>query len=656
MKYNYLKKHLCIALAAVMVCSAAAPVMAEDLLTSEPAEVVVTDTPVPVQPEVVPETPAPVQPAPEIPATPVPETPVPATPVPETPVPEAPQETVAPEPTAVPAETTEEPQEPTAAPLVPTNVPEAEELSDLSPSVTDEPTQGAEDPAADPTHTSTPSPEPTATNTPSPEPTATNTPTPTPLPEKVKWIIDEIDKLIALPEITLEQKDKIEKIRKEYDQLSGEDKKLIKNYKDFVSIEEKLNKLIKEEEEKEKEKNRISFYISNIRAGKEFYISSLQSKYHLTLSKDLGNVMDQIEAEYKEANGILKEGESAGTLTSSRDTLLVRNWQDILAVYVYGQHKQGKESFTIDASAKEELAEIFAEMNPVVRNNINISKFSYGNRHIDYYIRNHKLSQEDREFLSRYVETDCKLLCAVTTAAKGFVRQSVGESVSEERVNVITAAYSLIGQVGYFWGGKSDVIGSDSRWGSPAVVMAEGSHTTGTGRAYGLDCSGFVSWSVINGYHSLGMLAYIGHGTSSQWFHANTISADAAQPGDLVFAKGPENGSDNHVGILCGQTDGGDWLAVHCTASRNGITVGEAYSAGFRYIRQLAVFPTEEQVKAMILDELSDGQAVDTEGTGESISVSGTGYLDVLISDGVGTLSSGEDDTVIIDDSEVEPF
>ena len=58
----------------------------------------------------------------------------------------------------------------------------------------------------------------------------------------------------------------------------------------------------------------------------------------------------------------------------------------------------------------------------------------------------------------------------------------------------------------------------------------------------------------------------------------------------------------------------------------------------------------------MILDELSDGQAVDTEGTGESISVSGTGYLDVLISDGVGTLSSGEDDTVIIDDSEVEPF
>ena len=68
------------------------------------------------------------------------------------------------------------------------------------------------------------------------------------------------------------------------------------------------------------------------------------------------------------------------------------------------------------------------------------------------------------------------------------------------------------------------------------------------------------------------------------------------------------------------------------------------------------MFPTEEQVKAMILDELSDGQAGGTGGTGESISVSGTGYLDVLISDGVGTLSSGEDDTVIIDDSEVEPF
>ena len=29
--------------------------------------------------------------------------------------------------------------------------------------------------------------------------------------------------------------------------------------------------------------------------------------------------------------------------------------------------------------------------------------------------------------------------------------------------------------------------------------------------------------------------------------------------------RGPEAGSDNHVGIICGQTDAGDWIAVHCS-------------------------------------------------------------------------------------------
>ena len=44
--------------------------------------------------------------------------------------------------------------------------------------------------------------------------------------------------------------------------------------------------------------------------------------------------MDEIEKEYKEKNKL------------TDDTLLVRNWQDILAVYIYQQSKSGKTSFT----------------------------------------------------------------------------------------------------------------------------------------------------------------------------------------------------------------------------------------------------------------------------------------------------------------------
>ena len=191
--------------------------------------------------------------------------------------------------------------------------------------------------------------------------------------------------------------------------------------------------------------------VSNLHAGKDFYLDSLKSNYHLSFSDDFASVMEEIEREYKEKN----------KLTDTENTLLVRNWQDILAVYIYEKSKAGATSFTLDASCKDDLARIFAEMNPIVRDKQDITKISYGNRKINYYIKKNNIAKEDRSVLKKYVETDCKLLCAVVTASKGFVRESVGDNVSEDRVDVITAAYSLVGKVGYFWGGKSTVIGED---------------------------------------------------------------------------------------------------------------------------------------------------------------------------------------------------
>ena len=257
-------------------------------------------------------------------------------------------------------------------------------------------------------------------------------------------------------------------------------------------------------------------------------------------------------------------------------------------------------------------------MNPIVRDKQDITHVTYANRKINYYIKKIKSQKKDRTILKKYVETDCKLLCAVVTAANGFVRESVGDDVSEERVNVISAAYSLVGKVGYFWGGKSTVIGEDPGWGTSEKVSAEGSKSTGTIRAYGLDCSGFVTWAVINGYQDKAMQEAVGDGTSDQWEKANVVTEADAQPGDLVFQKGPEAGSDNHVGILCGKTDAGDWIAVHCSSGKNGVTVGEAYSASFRYIRQPSFYPTQEQVQ-----EMQSSSTVSTT-TGDAAASTGT--------------------------------
>ena len=503
--------------------------------------------------------------------------------------------------------------------------------------VTPEPTVTPDTPAPEPTVTpDTPAPEPTVTpdtptpapsvtplpDTPTPAPSVTplpNTPTPAPLiTDNAKAVIDRINEL-HLQTITLEKKSLVQSVRTAYEALTEDEKKEVSNYNLLVEMEARIQTLEtekkKEEENKASGKNDFSdnnsttatgitgtpvYYASNIHAGKDFYLDSLKKNYNLTFSDDFSAVMDSIEKEYKEKNKLSDASDLSGSgISTSADSLLVRNWQDILAVYIYLQSKAGKTEFTLDGSCKDDLAKIFAEMNPVVRDKQNITHVTYGNRKINYYIKKNKISKKDRKVLKKYVETDCELLCAVVTAAKGFVRESVGDDVSEERVNVISSAYSLVGKVGYFWGGKSTKIGTDPSWGTAEKVSAEGSKSTGTIRAYGLDCSGFVTWAVINGYQDQTMQAAVGDGTSDQWEKANVVTETDAQPGDLVFQKGPEAGSDNHVGILCGKTDAGDWIAVHCSSSKNGVTVGEAYSASFRYIRQPSFYPTEAQLQEM---------------------------------------------------------
>lgn len=624
MKNKYLTKYLCITLISGTVLSSPAAVMAG----SEGTEAAADFGDGSGQGETAPApTEAPATPAPTV--APVP-TEAPATPAPT----EAPKPTEAPQPTVTP-----EPE--------PTVTPEPD------PTVTPQPSP-----------TVTPGPEPTVT----PQPSVTVTPQPTVTPEPdeqaVKALIAEIDKL-SKEKLTLKHEKKLKELREIYDDFTEEEKKLVTNYDILVKMEKRME-VLKKQEGKDDDKTDFSdgsetgktgtpvYYtsmVSNLHAGREFYLDSLKNNYQLTFSEDFASVMDQIEREYKEKNGLTDASDTRENgQTASSDSLLVRNWQDILAVYVYEESQSGVKEFQMDSSSKNKLAEIFAEMNPIVRDEENLSHVSYGNYHINTYIKKNKIPQDQRDILKKYVETDCKLLCAVVTDAKGFVRQSVGDDVSEERVNVITAAYSLVGEVGYFWGGKSTAIGKDANWGNAEKVDAAGSPSTGSTRAYGLDCSGFVTWSVINGYLNQGMQSSVGDGTSEQWLNANVVSEEDAQPGDLVFQSGPEAGSDNHVGIICGQTDAGDWIAVHCSSSKNGVTVGEAYGASFRYIRQPDFYPTEEERTQM----LSDGASASNVSAPEKLEQNGTAEDLTSGSASDAVLNSGSSDEIFVSDEDVE--
>ena len=590
------------------------------------------------------------------------------------------------EPTQTPAETPSVPAEPTQAPVDPTQAPSEPTQAPAEPTQTpSEPTQtptpAPSEPTVTPSDTPTVTPEPsgtpdanitpTVTPEPSDTPDASVTPTVTPEPgdnpdatptvtpalsaesqQKVNALIKDIDKTFK-QKFSRKKRKKVKALRKTYNSFSDQEKAAVTNYKLLTDMEKTISLMPASADDKDADKIDSTttqalngtpvYYASNLHAGKEFYLNSLLENYQLSFSDDFADIMEQIETEYKEQNQLTDVSDANGGVTTSADSLLVRNWQDILAVYVYEQSLQGATSFTLDSSCKDELAAIFAKMNPVVRDENDASKVTYGNYHINHYIKENKIPKDEREILKKYLETDCKLLCATVTASKGFVRQSVGDDVSEERVNVIAAAYSLVGKVGYFWGGKSTVIGMDPSWGSVQQVSAEGSQSTGTMRAYGLDCSGFVTWAVINGYEDQAMIAAVGSGTSDQWGRANVVSEADAQPGDLVFQRGPEAGSANHVGIICGKTDAGDWIVVHCSSSKNGVTVGEAYSASFRYIRQPSFYPNAQQVEEM----RQSGKAIANTQFITGIDVSNN--LQELIN--ANLVTTGDMDTVTIDPS-----
>ena len=123
----------------------------------------------------------------------------------------------------------------------------------------------------------------------------------------------------------------------------------------------------------------------------------------------------------------------------------------------------------------------------------------------------------------------------------------------------------MVGKVNYFWGGKSSAIGWDSEWGKLKTVSAEGSKTTGTKRPFGLDCSGFVTWSFINSGFSA---SAIGHGTNTQVSKGTRISLSSAQPGDLAFYN-----DISHVGIVGGKDSSGNILVIHCSSGANNVVI-----------------------------------------------------------------------------------
>ena len=169
---------------------------------------------------------------------------------------------------------------------------------------------------------------------------------------------------------------------------------------------------------------------------------------------------------------------------------------------------------------------------------------------------------EQRDLLQELIED----VYSVSGDTAALIR-NLPEDLSPEREAVVRTACSLVGKMNYFWGGKSLVLGWDSRWGEVRQVTAAGSSTTGTYRPYGLDCSGFVDWVFFNQSDGSYVIGH-GGGATMQHSHCTNISWADAQPGDLVFY--PDN---SHVGIVGGKDANGKLLIIHCASGYNNVVI-----------------------------------------------------------------------------------
>ncbi|NCE63364.1 peptidoglycan endopeptidase [Pseudoflavonifractor sp. 524-17] len=151
------------------------------------------------------------------------------------------------------------------------------------------------------------------------------------------------------------------------------------------------------------------------------------------------------------------------------------------------------------------------------------------------------------------------------------------QGLSPARQAACENACRLVGQVGYFWGGKSTALGWDLRWGQYQTVTALGSDDTGRRMPFGLDCSGFITWLAVNALGGPAGASLVGDGARNQYAACTPISWEELQPGDLVFF--PDL---SHVGLALGQDGDGVVTAVHCSRSLGGVVLSQdAAQTGF---------------------------------------------------------------------------
>ena len=140
------------------------------------------------------------------------------------------------------------------------------------------------------------------------------------------------------------------------------------------------------------------------------------------------------------------------------------------------------------------------------------------------------------------------------------INQSGGYGTRESVVasaKYLSEEYTVNGNnLPYFWGGKRLEKGVDESWGSLKTIAGSGTSDQPLGQQfpYGLDCSGFVSWTLYNSgydidvYYSDGIVSHcFSKGGIDHQLDNNIFNDVEIKAGDIIYR---DIGDDDHIGII----------------------------------------------------------------------------------------------------------
>ncbi len=315
------------------------------------------------------------------------------------------------------------------------------------------------------------------------------------------------------------------------------------------------------------------------------------------------SVAEAVAQVNREYNAKLEELQ-AGGYDSIEVAGAAADWPDVLAVFAsrYAAAEDGVDVATLDADRVSKLTATFWDMTAITSTvetidhpdsdpdddtddswtecilHITITAKTTEDMKTVYGFTAYQISAMDELLSDRAALASLAGSLAIINVDALTVLNALPDGLSPDRHKAVETALQLVGKVNYFWGGKSYVIGWDSRWGQLMKVTSDGSSTTGTFRPFGLDCTGFIDWALRNA----------GLPSDGHWYIGTNLTAVTqaeALPGDIALYD-----DASHIGMVVGRDSAGKLLICHCSSGANNVVVTEFAASGFTALGRPGIY------------------------------------------------------------------